>query len=394
MSGPSVRARLSAGISSLVVSEGLRETSAAARAALRRLRGRRPRIDYFHQCDDPYSALALQFVGPLAEAYDVEVRTWLVPPPAEDAAPERALLADWSLRDAERIARDHGLKSAAWSQPPGLEPTTAALAEGEALRRKLGHYLGAVFHFEGEWFWGVDRLPYLEERLTRQGLSRGGPPLVKRQAPDLALARRPWPGAPSPKLDFYVSFRSPYTLIAAERIGALAEAHGADLRLKLVLPMVMRGLPVPRAKSLYIMRDAAREAARFGIPFGRMVDPRGLGAEQGLAVLHRAIALGRGLDFARAFLRGVFAEGRDSADPDQVRLMAAAAGLSRRETDDALADPSWKKAAQDNRAALFDLGLWGVPSFQVDDRPGLWGQDRLHHVQQDLIARIGAAGQH
>jgi 2-hydroxychromene-2-carboxylate isomerase len=32
------------------------------------------------------------------------------------------------------------------------------------------------------------------------------------------------------------------------------------------------------------------------------------------------------------------------------------------------------------------IGLWGVPSFQVDDRPGLWAQDRLFMVEQDLAA--------
>ena len=32
-------------------------------------------------------------------------------------------------------------------------------------RKQLGHYLGAVFAYEGECYWSIDRLPFLEERL-------------------------------------------------------------------------------------------------------------------------------------------------------------------------------------------------------------------------------------
>ena len=108
--------------------------------------------------------------------------------------------------------------------------------------------------------------------------------------------------------------------------------------------MVMRGLPVPKAKSFYIMRDAAREAARFNIPFGRMVDPRGVGAEKGLAVLHHAIASGKGLAFARSFLRGAFAEGMDAANEEQLFQMADRAGINRGEAVAALAAPGWRAA--------------------------------------------------
>ncbi|MBX9884809.1 MAG: DsbA family protein, partial [Novosphingobium sp.] len=53
-----------------------------------------------------------------------------------------------------------------------------------------------------------------------------------------------------------------------------------------------------------------------------------------------------------------------------------------------LADPLWRATAEANRTDLFALGLWGVPSFQVDDRPGWWGQDRLWGVEDDLRAAL------
>jgi 2-hydroxychromene-2-carboxylate isomerase len=99
---------------------------------------------------------------------------------------------------------------------------------------------------------------------------------------------------------------------SADRVQKLAARNNATVRLRFVLPMVMRGLPVPRAKQIYILRDAKREAERLGMPFGRVVDPVGRGVERGLAVLHHAIAAGRGAEFVESFLRGAFAEGIDA----------------------------------------------------------------------------------
>ncbi|HCD26772.1 MAG TPA: 2-hydroxychromene-2-carboxylate isomerase, partial [Gammaproteobacteria bacterium] len=31
-------------------------------------------------------------------------------------------------------------------------------AQGDAVREKLGHYLSAMCYYEGEWYWGLDRL--------------------------------------------------------------------------------------------------------------------------------------------------------------------------------------------------------------------------------------------
>ena len=58
----------------------------------------------------------------------------------------------------------------------------------------------------------------------------------------------------------------------------------------------------------------------------------------------------------------------------------------------ALAAPGWRAAAEANRDALFSLGLWGAPSFRVDDKAAVWGQDRLNQVQQDLLAALPGTG--
>ena len=62
--------------------------------------------------------------------------------------------------------------------PPGKDGASA-VARGTALRKRLGHYQGAMFYFEGEWYWGLDRLRVLEARLGEEGFDReGGAPVA------------------------------------------------------------------------------------------------------------------------------------------------------------------------------------------------------------------------
>jgi len=81
-------------------------------------------------------------------------------------------------------------------------------------------------------------------------------------------------------LEFFLSLRSPYTYIAMERSFDLSHRLPVDLVLRPVLPMVMRGLPVPREKQLYIVLDTKREAEDAGVPFGRVCDPVGRPVER------------------------------------------------------------------------------------------------------------------
>jgi 2-hydroxychromene-2-carboxylate isomerase len=173
-------------------------------------------------------------------------------------------------------------------------------------------------------------------------------------------------------------------------VRALARHYGAELKLRFILPMVMRGLPVPPAKSMYIMRDTKREADRVGMPFGRIVDPRGAATERAIAVLHRAIPLGKGEEFSESFLRGVWSEGIDGATNAGLERVAARAGLDEAFVREALKDESWRPIAEANRQELFAMGLWGAPTLRVDDRPAHWGQDRLWAVEDDLIAATEA----
>jgi 2-hydroxychromene-2-carboxylate isomerase len=423
-------------LSSIFTGPALRDIRRAKYAAKRRLSGSEPTIHYFHQVDDPYSYLAAQMLARLAQRYRVRTEPHLVPPPDDTAVPDRKRLADYALRDAARLARRHsldfpvnaaspsaarcasalaglaaGLNSgrfaevavrtgwALWSgaalpTAPRAKPddVSRALAAGETLRRELGHYLGAMFYFEGEWYWGVDRLHHLEARLAALGLDKtpGAEPLAPWQR-EAAHADVVAQGA---VIDFWFSFRSPYSYIAFARIAKVARESGARLRLRYILPMVMRGLPVPRAKRLYIMLDCKREANLLGVPFGKTVDPVGVGVERALAVLHHAVPLGLGEAFAEAALRAAFAQGVDLASEAGLLKVSRSAGLTDAQVSAALTDQSWRATAEENRQALLEAGLWGAPTFRVAGLPAHWGQDRIWALQEDIapLARSAGAG--
>lgn len=408
----------------LVTSPAIRSLQRRLAAARRRVTGARPVVHYFHQADDPYSWLAARALLHLEESYDVTVHPFLVPAADQAAAPDPERLREWALRDAQTLARGVTLTPPPSRLPDASETRAAEAAlagisdarsfsaisaaieaswlagsplpeasgdpvepreRGAKLRARLGHYSGAMFHFEGEWYWGLDRLGYLEDRLMTVCGWTAAHFAARRE-----VVLQPGPLNRQPVLEAYISLRSPYTWLAMDRLTALAQTYRAELRLRPVLPMVMRGLPVPTPKRLYIVRDTKREAEWLGLPFGLIADPVGAPAERGLAVTFHAMKSGQGAAFARSFLKGVFAEGIDAGTRQGLLRLCERAGLSAADMDAALADERWRVEAEANREAMLSLGLWGVPAFRVDDMPAHWGQDRLWAVEDDL--RKAAAG--
>ena len=378
-------------------------------------------IEYFHQVDDPYSHLAVQALAKIEAVYDVVIVPHLVGAPADWAAPERERLQAYARVDASRLAARHALAMPSmqtqldqdqidaanttlvsvlasdhffaearsvgeklWSGVP-LEhvhraDAGAAIAAGEARRESIGHFLSAMLYCGGEWYWGIDRLHYLERRLMSLGARQPGAllfpcPMELEQAPTGSLRGE--------TIEFFLSFRSPYTWLAVPRVKALADAWGAELSLRYVLPMVMRGLPIPRLKGLYFARDAAREARRMGLPFGRIADPVGRPVELGYSLFPMALREGKGYEWCEAFMRAAWSEGVDTGSSAGLRQIAEQAGLDWQRARDHLDGPEWRVVAEANRTAMFALGHWGVPCFKVRN-VAVWGQDRLWVVDQEL----------
>ena len=391
------------------------------------------RVHYFHRPADPVCALMAPLTAALCKRFGIELEIHLVAPPAADVNPDPDRLSGHARRDTAALARRYDLRfndpgheadtdlaaraarivtaalgngdaiqaaiatgEALWCRDEakmaaaaagfgeaGVKATEQATASGTALRDQLGHFQSGTLYYAGEWYWGADRLHYLETRLAELGANRASEPRPS-LAPPL-LESQLSGDCDGAVLEIYPSLRSPYTYLAMERAFALADRWNARAEIRFVLPMVMRSLPVPRRKGVYFMLDAKREAERLGLPFGDVCDPLGRPTERGLAVLHHAMQQGevRGRAFLLSFLRGVWAEGIDAGSDRGLRRLVERAGLDWRAAREALADEGWREVAEANRERLLELGLWGVPSFHTGEL-AVWGQDRLWQVEDEL----------
>jgi 2-hydroxychromene-2-carboxylate isomerase len=404
--------------------------------AKRRAAGEPLCIDFFHQVDDPYSHLAVQALPLLLRHYEIELVPRLAGPPDASNAPEAELLARYARDDSARVAPHYGLDFPATARPPsedaivlaqrmlagltpsefperaiavgealwgddkaGLESLAQAgplaavadaqrcVAEGTALRAKLGHYSGGMFHYAGEWYWGVDRLHHLERHLGELGVARS-PGVLQFARPALAQVS----GAGAWKLEYFPSLRSPYTAIGFDRTVAFAKQSGIDLELRPVLPMVMRGVPATFAKGRYIFSDTWREGDFEGAAFGNFVDPIGRPVERAYSLFAWAREQGRATELLSCFLRLAWSEGVDTSRDGGLRRVVEAAGLSWADAQGPLDSEAWRDELEANRLAMYDEGLWGVPSYRISGPEGetqlaCWGQDRLWLVSHE-VARL------
>jgi 2-hydroxychromene-2-carboxylate isomerase len=185
------------------------------------------------------------------------------------------------------------------------------------------------------------------------------------------------------RVDFFFSFRSPYSYLAAPRAFALADTHDVDVVFHGVIPMAMRGQSVPMAKRLHTLRDTKREANRLGMPFGRVHDPIGEGALRCLLVAQHAADAGRVREFVLTASRAIWAEAIDVARDSGLRGVCERAGLSWPACSAALTDPAMRARVDADTARLAEHGHWGVPLFVLDGEL-YWGQDRIEDLERAL----------
>lgn len=431
-----IRSRLrGAAINAYLDGDRVRHAAAAAR---RRLTGARPVVHYHHDIADPWSHLALQVAVRLAELYPIDVRFHLVGPPAADVDPAPALRAKYAVRDATELALHWDVELPTTREPdptsvrkasqvlirPRADRDQLAVAlelghalwtgDGKALTaalgkhgteasgaipphlageytamRERGFYQAASFQYDGDWYAGVERVGYLEDRLIAElGVTPARRALVPRPASARPPARMTGVGD-RPSIEVWWSFRSPYSYLALSGLERLARELPIELVWKPVLPMVSRGLAMPRMKRLYLAHDAHREAARLGIPFGEICDPLGAGVEHAMAIAKLAFAQGRGPALLSSIARGVWSEAKDLGAYVDLRGLVERAGIDWADARTAIADDGWRPWAADHAAELNAAGLWGVPSFRVGDHVA-WGQDRLDLLADRLRRHLAA----
>lgn len=414
-------------LAKMLCSNHLRDTKRALFAVPRRLTGKPLQAEVYLEASDPYSYLLVQVLPELMRRYGLKISIHTLAAYQRDMFPDFANWQRNALEDAARLARLYDLKAPARALPGAqrvddvrrailaleqsesgvtqIEGVLTALHRGYELQsghvsdaaaqwaanagrlRKQGHYLAATIYFEGEWYWGVDRLIHLEQRLNhitgqrdikydrqirwlRQGTEMKGT-LFRNDA--------------ASSLEIFFSARSPYSYLGLEQAVQMCEQAGAELVVKPVLPMMMRGMNVPQTKKMYIFHDTKREAALRGIPYGKVADPLGEAVERCYAVWQWAQGQQKGTRFLLTFGRMVNAEGVRADTDKGLAKIVEQAGLDWQGAKASLQDESWRSIVAENLNTLKDLGLWGVPCFRVGETV-VWGQDRLWVMAEQLAS--------
>lgn len=386
---------------------------------------------------DPFSLVLLQALPDLTHRFDIQFRFHTIWRQPGEMFPEPGMWLEWAIEDASKLAELYGLMGPARAQPPTEAELEACrnrllaaeqsadylqlatdflkalwqdqieapvskggnstgkleqrLEHNEQRLLELGHYQGGMIHFRGEWFWGIDRLDHLERLLIREGRARdpATTPLWHKTWATVGLEAVPFDTchpAREQALEVFFSIRSPYSYLGLERAVMLAKAWNIPLRLRPVLPMLMRGQPVPDTKKWYIFQDTKREASKLGLPYGFVADPLGAGVERCYALFDYARSSGREIDYMRSYARAVNAEGIRSETDAGLRIIVERAGLNWQKAKLFLTDQSWRDWAEVNRKAMYEHGLWGVPSFRYGN-VSCWGQDRLWLIEEEIRKR-------
>ena len=201
------------------------------------------------------------------------------------------------------------------------------------------------------------------------------------------------------EIDFYFSFRSPWSYLATARMHELQRDYTARVNLRVVDPIYIRYnefFELSHEKWMpYLFTDLMRTCEYLNIPLGwpdpdpintelphdsadhlvLMLNPLGIAAQ----------ALGRGVEFAREVAATVW----DGSTPqwhtgDHLAQAAERAGLSMEAIEQWVEDNAqqWPDLLAANNAAL-EQHHWGVPTMVFQDEP-FFGQDKIELLRWRL----------
>ena len=172
--------------------------------------------------------------------------------------------------------------------------------------------------------------------------------------------------------DWYFDYVSPYAYLQFINFGRLP----GDLAVRPV-PVLFAGLlghwdnmgpaEIP-AKRRQTYRYCHWLAAKRGVPF--RTPPRH--PFNPLAVLRLTTALGSTAEVVGAVFRHIWGTGNDGQDPASLAALAADLGVD--DWQARIDDPAVKSALRANTDAAIARGVFGIPTFAVDDEL-FWGED-------------------
>jgi 2-hydroxychromene-2-carboxylate isomerase len=243
-------------------------------------------------------------------------------------------------------------------------------------------------HGEPLLVWGQDRLEWVEAMLA--GWKLDGPPPGGPRRLEVAAA------TPGTTLDVYFDVSSPFGYLGLTQVPALAASGVTPRLVPILLGALFRDinqanvpwLAMSPPKQRYFGHEMARWAAWWGVPFDmpRKFPQRTITAQR-LCILAAADGFAIGVKVATALGRAMWAEQRDLEDAASLRALLDGLDLPAGTAERWLAQtqaPEIKAQLAANTTAAREAGVFGVPTFIVDDKHLFWGQDRLALVARAL----------
>ena len=388
--------------------------------------------------DDPYSHLTIQSIEKLKSSYNISFKPILVGEEDAEAIHETSLYSKYCLEDVKRIAPFYDIafpgnsypskemiykansilsavneskfseiaikvSFALWSGDkdtidnlvaifsPSKDKVIDKIIEGNKIRNDKGYYFGSAFYYENELYWGLDRLNYLEERLSELGLSTNSvkDPIcsLNLSAPEHIISNK------KVNLTYYPSLNSPYTLVSAKRVKELSETYPINLITKPVLPMLMRDMTISEYKAKYIISDAAREGRKYGHEIKNIYSPLGSPARKAYSLFPNIDKAGKGFEYIYELLNASFQEGVNIGNNDYLETLINKLGLDWSIIKNDINTKQWKHDLDLNLKDMYSGNCWGVPSFKVTDEDGgnpfyAWGQDRIWLIKEEINKRL------
>jgi 2-hydroxychromene-2-carboxylate isomerase len=193
-------------------------------------------------------------------------------------------------------------------------------------------------------------------------------------------------------IDYYLALQSPWTYLGHARLVAIAKKHGASICIKpmdlgKIFPL-SGGLPLPKRapqRQAYRFVELARFRDHLQMPlhvqptfFPVAGDP----AARVIIAVRESDGQAAAVTFAGKVLAGVWAQERNIADIDTLKLILTECGLPTTRYEESLAEPIQTLYDADTQSAI-DAQVFGSPAYVIDGEL-FWGQDRLDFVERRL----------
>jgi 2-hydroxychromene-2-carboxylate isomerase len=196
-------------------------------------------------------------------------------------------------------------------------------------------------------------------------------------------------------VDYFVSLNSPWAYLGSKRFEVIAKKYNADVTIWPVdfgsVFAVSGGLPLPKRapqRQAYRMMELKRWRDHLGVKIN--LEPKHfpsneVPAAKCVIALREQGRMADAIKVAHAVLNAVWAEEKNSGDPETLKGIIASCGLDADAVMKAADTPEMAAKREAYTKAAIDMGVFGAPFFIIDGER-FWGQDRIDFVEKKLAS--------